>query len=154
MTYLWTQLSDKTLVSLVSEHPETRQAMSARVAATALHYKKLRSSKLSDPSSLRKIAMTFDQGVCRIMDLHPTEYYYATELAGSIKEGEGDVETRLNALFEQLQSVVPASQKTQQSDGSASLTGGDEGKQSYCAMLLDMLRQLREAAPSSYCSAM
>ena len=85
--------------------------MSARVAGTLFYYNQLGSSMSSDPSCLlRRIAGNFDQGVCKIMDLHPT-LYNATELADFIKKGSGeDVVTRLNALFEQLRSVVRASQ--------------------------------------------
>jgi hypothetical protein len=67
---------------------------------------------LSDQSDvsgrLHTIAGNFDRSVREIMDLHPAQYYYATQLADFIKNGSSeDVVTRLDALFEQLQSVSP-----------------------------------------------
>ena len=114
MTYLGTQLDDDALVSFVSEHPdpEVREAMSARVAGTLFYYNQLRSSMLSDRSDpsgrLHRIAGNFDHIVREIIDLQPTQECHATELADFIKNGNSeDVVTRLDALFEQLQSVSP-----------------------------------------------
>lgn len=82
------------------------------MAGTLFYYNQLRSSMLSDRSDpsgrLHRIAGNFDQSVREIMGLHPTQNYYATELADFIKNGSSeDVVTRLDALFEQLQSVSP-----------------------------------------------